>query len=66
MNISPAVAIIVLLVGLPAALWLLERGKPTGLETAEASNAGARLFIIGLVLGVAAVIGISIITGQPL
>ncbi len=65
-NVSPVIVIIVLLAGLAAALWLLERGKPTGFETAEASNAGARLFIIGLVLGVAAVIGISIITGQPL
>jgi hypothetical protein len=60
-NIPPIVVIVVLLAGLAAALWLLERGRPTGFETAEASNVGVGLFIIGLVLGVAAAIAVSIV-----
>lgn len=66
MNISPITTIVVLLAGLAAALWLLERGQPTGFETAEASTTGARLFIVGLVLGVAAAIAVSIVIGKPI
>jgi succinate dehydrogenase/fumarate reductase cytochrome b subunit len=65
-NTSPFIVVVVLLAGLAAALWLLERRKPTGLETAEASTTGARLFIVGLVLGVAAAIAVSIVLGEPL
>ena len=61
----PVVLVVILLAGLAAALWLLERGKPTGFEYREASNSGAIGLIVGIGLGVVLAIAFSIITGKP-
>jgi len=66
MRIPPFVWIIVLLAGLGAALWILERRKPTGFEYTAKSTAGARWLALAVIVGVAAAIALSILTGLPI
>ena len=66
MSISPITLIIILFVGLGAALWILERNKPTGFEYQERATTGPWLLIIGIALSVAAAIAVSILIGMPI
>ena len=66
MRIPPILWIVVLFVGLGAALWILERRKPTGFEYTERSTAGARWLALVIIVGVAAAIAVSILTGLPI
>ncbi len=66
MRIAPILWIVVLLLGLGAALWILERRKPTGFEYTERSTAGARWLALVVIAGVAAAIALSILTGLPI
>jgi len=66
MRIPPFIWIIVLLAGLGAALYTLERRKPTGFEYTERSTAGARWLALVVIAGVAAAIALSILTGLPI
>ena len=65
MRIPPILWIIVLFLGLGLALWILERNKATGFEYAERSTAGARWLALIVIVGVAAAIALSILTGMP-
>ena len=66
MRIPPILWIIVLFLGLGLALWILERNKPTGFEYQEQSTAGARWLALVVIVGVAAAIAVSILTGLPI